>query len=1176
MRQAGTLFVIFLFCAVASAASIDTWVLQHTENGAPAEFFVVLKQQPDLSPAFSLSRKVDRGRFVYATLYQNAESSQAPLRQWLDARSIPYTSFYIVNALLIKGDRSLIDELAARSDIDRIEGNPVIHNNFPRIEAESEVPSAIEPNITKTGAPQMWAAGFKGQGIVVGGMDTGYRWTHNALKNHYRGWNGTTANHDYNWHDSIHTGGGSCGANSPQPCDDFFHGTHTMGTIVGDDGGTNQIGMAPSAKWIGCRNMDQGNGTPATYLECFQFMLAPYPVTGTPADGDPAMAPDVTSNSWGCPTVEGCSALTLQSAVDAQKAAGIMTVVAAGNSGSACGTVTDPPALYDSAYTVGATNNSDVMASFSSRGQAATTGLMKPDIVAPGVSVRSATNTSDTAYTSASGTSMATPNVAGGVALLWSAVQSLQNQQDSTEATLNTGAFNLPLPVPDCIPGGGDDSNTDPNNTWGNGRMAVFAAYQLACPSAPAAPANVTGGLDGSNHPQISWDAVPSSTQYEVYRGNGACPGTQVNFLTTTVTTSITDTAVTVGSTYSYIVRDLVGGCYSAFSTCVNVTVPCSISILPTSATIGAGGGGGNNVTVTAGSTCGWTAVANDTWLHITAGSSGTGNGTVTYSVDANPDSLPRTGTLTIGGNTFTVNQDAAACTYGLSPSSANYTAAGGPGSGTITAPGGCDWTANSDVAWVTFPNGNTGSGNGTLDYDVAPNPDITPRTGTITVQGQTLTINQDGATCTYGLSPSSANYTAAGGSGSATITTLAGCAWTANSDVAWVTFPNGNTGNGNGTLDYDVAPNPDITPRTGTITLQGQTLTINQDGATCTYGLSPSSANYTAAGGSGSGTITTLAGCAWTANSDVAWVTFPNGNTGNGNGTLDYDVAPNPDITPRTGTITVQGQTLVINQDGAACSYDVSPTGANYTAAGGSGSATITALAGCTWSANSDVAWITFPNGNTGSGDGVLDYDVAANPDSTARQGTITVQGQTLTIDQAAGCLFCDDFEDGVLASDWTYIKPSWSEASGHLIGAAVKKAIAVASPVFSGGCTNCTIHTSLSTSGGHGNRVSLLAWYVDNKNFVELMMKQENGKWILKQRSAGRIVAKAKFFSPAPIVVNQTYAVDLSFDGTTFSLVIDGVDAVALVSGAAVNPGTVGFETRKTTAFFEDILAQ
>ena len=104
----------------------------------------------------------------------------------------------------------------------------------------------------------------------------------------------------------------------------------------------NQIGMAPGAKWIGCRNMDAGNGTPARHIECMEFFLAPYPINCTPAQGDPTKAPDITINSWGCPPSEGCSANTLQAAVEAQAAAGIMMVVAAGNSGSGCSTVSDP------------------------------------------------------------------------------------------------------------------------------------------------------------------------------------------------------------------------------------------------------------------------------------------------------------------------------------------------------------------------------------------------------------------------------------------------------------------------------------------------------------------------------------------------------------------------------------------------------------------------------------------------------------------------------------------------------------------------------------------------------------------------------------------------------------------------------------------------------------------
>ena len=187
----------------------------------------------------------------------------------------------------MKGSREVAEALAARPDVARVEGNPQIQNVLPQpitaVEAPSqpESPNAIQPNINYTHAPQVWALGFTGQGLVIGSADTGVRWTHNALKPHYRGWNGTMANHDYNWHDSIHDSAGNpCGNNAHSPCDDYFHGTHTTGTAIGDDGMGNQIGMAPGAKWIGCRNMDEGNGTPARYIECMEFFLAPYPVGG--------------------------------------------------------------------------------------------------------------------------------------------------------------------------------------------------------------------------------------------------------------------------------------------------------------------------------------------------------------------------------------------------------------------------------------------------------------------------------------------------------------------------------------------------------------------------------------------------------------------------------------------------------------------------------------------------------------------------------------------------------------------------------------------------------------------------------------------------------------------------------------------------------------------------------
>src|SRR6202795_4185844 len=236
----------------AALSKIAPWVLQHTEGGEPAEFLVVLSEQANLSGAEALTTKQEKGRYVRDVLLNKAEATQAPLLTWLRERNIEHRPYYIVNLIWVKGNRDVAVELAARPDVLRVEGNPHVKNLLPQPGPVTEAPlqpgapATIEPGITYTHAPQVWTLGFTGQNVVVASADPGQRWTHNALKPHYRGWNGVVADHDYNWHDSIHDSvGNPCGNDSPQPCDDYFHGTHTLGTAIGDDGGTNQIGMAP-------------------------------------------------------------------------------------------------------------------------------------------------------------------------------------------------------------------------------------------------------------------------------------------------------------------------------------------------------------------------------------------------------------------------------------------------------------------------------------------------------------------------------------------------------------------------------------------------------------------------------------------------------------------------------------------------------------------------------------------------------------------------------------------------------------------------------------------------------------------------------------------------------------------------------------------------------------------
>jgi len=229
--------------------------------------------------------------------------------------------------------------------------------------------------------------------------------------------------------------------------------------------------------------MDQGNGTPATYTECFQFMIAPTDLSGNNAD--PSLRPHVMNNSWGCPTSEGClTRAELETIVNNTQAAGIFVEVSAGNSGPSCSSVSDPPSIYSASFSTGAISMTNSLASFSSRGPSTfyTPNLLKPNLSAPGVSVRSSYSTSDTTYSILSGTSMAGPHVCGVVALLWSARPQLVRDIATTKTILqNTANPAVTVSAQTC---GGIPSTQIPNNSFGYGRVDALAAVN-AVPATP-------------------------------------------------------------------------------------------------------------------------------------------------------------------------------------------------------------------------------------------------------------------------------------------------------------------------------------------------------------------------------------------------------------------------------------------------------------------------------------------------------------------------------------------------------------------------------------------------------------------------------------------------------------------------------------------------------------------
>ncbi|PWU45062.1 peptidase S8, partial [Micromonospora globispora] len=420
---------------------------------------VVLREQADLSgiPAGAPGRagRDARAAEVYRRLVATAHRTQGNLRRELTRLRLHPTPYYLVNAIETDGGPAVRAWLSGRPEVARV----LVSQRLRPLPAAARpargtLPAPAGPawNVSLLGADRVWSElGVTGAGIVVGSSDSGVDGRHPALAGGFRGG-------DDSWYDPW--------SHTRTPNDQAGHGTHTTGSAVGRNG----IGVAPGARWVGCVNLDRNLGNPARYLDCLQFMLAPFPFGGDPfTDGRPARAPDLLTNSWGCPPIEGCDAGALRPATAALAAAGILVVAAAGNTGPYCGSVADPPAPYPDVLTVGAVDRARQLTRFSSRGPTAG-GAAKPDLVAPGADVLSAYPGGG--YASLAGTSMATPQVAGVVALMWSANPALVGDLARTRQILRDTASPVPVPTGATCGGEGD--------LVGAGLVDAYAAVRAA------------------------------------------------------------------------------------------------------------------------------------------------------------------------------------------------------------------------------------------------------------------------------------------------------------------------------------------------------------------------------------------------------------------------------------------------------------------------------------------------------------------------------------------------------------------------------------------------------------------------------------------------------------------------------------------------------------------------
>ena len=408
--------------------------------------------------------------------------------------------------------------------------------------------------------------------------------------------------------------------------------------------------------------------------------------------------------------------------------------------------------------------------------------------------------------------------------------------------------------------------------------------------------------------------------------------------------------------------------------------------------------GGGGVVRITVNRECAWAMQSEAPWLALQPEPRGQGEGSVRFTVAANSDPPPRSARLTVNDQGLQISQEGKPCTFRLS--STRETAAASGEQRTVhveSSSAQCQWSAISDVPWITIIGGQTRSGSGDLHFEVAA---VTgpPRTGTLTVAGQRVEVEQ-GTECIYTTGVTALSVGAEGGTSEVPVSAPAGCTWRAESQATWITILKGESGEGSGSAVVRVDPT-DGPPRTGAIVVAGRTVTVTQSSG-CAVMVQPASHAAPVGGGPGSVTVGAAAACAWAATTNTPWIAITAGASGSGAGQVQFTVAANTGPA-RSGSLTVGGQTVAVSQP-SGCTFSVTPGSVTLAPAAQTGIVSLSTATGCRWSAASQAPWITLP-AISGSGPAQVSFAVAANT-GPQRSGVLIVEGNPVTVTQQSPC---------------------------------------------------------------------------------------------------------------------------------------------------------------------------
>jgi serine protease AprX len=440
MKPAARSIVIVL---LALGAVMSAWAgplspeleeaLRSGNPDAEIPVIVALSERVDLTAFDAREEKSVRRPRLIRALRATAQRAQAPILALLNRRGAKgVRPLWIDDRIALTARAVLIRELAAREDVASIGLDSTL--GLPEVTHAASASS--EWNLVAIGAPDLWSLGHAGAGVVIASMDTGVDLEHPDLATRWRGGSNS-------WFDP--------NGDSLVPRDPFGHGTQVMGLLVGGDAGGTAIGVAPLARWIAVKIFDDAGFARLSGIHLgFQWILDP--------DGDPDTAdtPDVLNNSWGMQNgVDQCST-EFAADIAALRVADIAVVFSGGNFGPNAATSVSP-ANDPRSFAVGATNEAAGIADLSSRGPSACGGGLYPNVVAPGVSVRTTDLTLGgvfpSSYVSVTGTSFAAPHVSGAMALLLDAFPSAS--VSDLEAALAATAVDLVTSGPDFDSGAG-------------------------------------------------------------------------------------------------------------------------------------------------------------------------------------------------------------------------------------------------------------------------------------------------------------------------------------------------------------------------------------------------------------------------------------------------------------------------------------------------------------------------------------------------------------------------------------------------------------------------------------------------------------------------------------------------------------------------------------------------